>query len=143
MNTVFSKKHVTYRLPKILLFEDDAATAEVMQFYFKMNGYICKVKTTGSNALSYIKQELPSLVIVDYLLPELNGLELCTALKRDPLTASCPVILYTAYTNIPETAKHCGCDLFIAKPLDLDDVLQKVHQLLGRRMFTIYPITYE
>lgn len=125
-----SKKTRCYSLPKILLIEDDQATADVLQQFFQMTGYICLLSRLGTDIIEIIANYRPNLIIIDYRLPQTNGADLCLEIKKNEMMRSIPVIIYSAYPiSIDELARY-GCTAFIAKPFDLDDIIKKVEQLL-------------
>lgn len=121
-----------YSLPKILLIEDDMATVDVLQQFFHMMGYICVNSPTGDDLSGLLSKFLPSLIIVDYLLPTTNGTELCLTIKTSKATAAIPVIIYSAYPVSESEIASYGCDAFISKPFDLEVLVLKIEQLLSK-----------
>jgi DNA-binding response OmpR family regulator len=122
----------SYLLPTILIVEDDEDTAEALHLFFQMTGYICLIQTKGSGFLALVEQVMPSLIIIDYLLPDSKGADLCNLLKNNINTRNIPVIMYSAYPQEFFSSETSGYDAFIAKPFDLDNMLQLVRKLLIR-----------
>jgi DNA-binding response OmpR family regulator len=121
----------SYLLPTILIVEDDEDTAEALHLFFQMTGYICVIQTKGSGFLALAEQVLPSLIIIDYLLPDSKGADLCASLRNNINTRNIPVIMYSAYPEDFFSAQTCGYDEFIAKPFNLDNMLQLIRKLLN------------
>src|SRR5215217_7116255 len=123
-------RHAELTLPKILIVEDNEGIADMLKELFQMIGYMCLVRRTAVDTLQLVKDYQPSLVIVDYLLPEMNGGELCSQIKRDPATQHIPVILSSAYPRVLLSLGTYGSDAFISKPFNLDDLMRTIEQLL-------------
>ncbi len=87
----------------------------------------------GKNGLEKAQQEIPDLILLDMILPEINGVDVCIALKDNPKTKNIPVILLTA-SNMRDLEKRCmtfgvaGC---VTKPYEITELLQKIRQALG------------
>lgn len=130
-----SKIKESYTLQKILLIEDDMATVEVLKYFFSMIGYDFLTIRTGTGLAELITNFRPGLIIVDYLLPTTNGADLCMNIKKNAETAAIPIIIYSAYPLSAAEIILYGCDAFIAKPFDLDDLAEKVEFLLQEASF--------
>jgi CheY-like chemotaxis protein len=117
-------------LPKILVLEDDQAIADLIKEWFSMCGYICHTEQNTSDMIGLMITHQPDLVIIDYLLPGINGGELCSQVKRNPQTAHIPVVICSAYSRVLLSLGDYGCDAFIAKPFDLNELTETVAQLL-------------
>ena len=130
-----TKKHNELRLPKILIVEDDEGIADMYREMFHMLGYHCKIRGTAREAQELVKEYHPNLIIIDYLLPEINGGELCSQIKNDAETCNIPVIICSAYSRVILSLGTYGCDAFIPKPFDLDDMTQTVENLLESHAF--------
>ena len=116
--------------PKILVLEDDQATADVIKEWLTMCGYICYTERNTSDMIGLMTSYQPDLLIIDYLLPGINGGELCSQVKRQEKANRIAVIICSAYPKILLSLGDYGCDAFIAKPFDLDELTKKVVQLL-------------
>jgi CheY-like chemotaxis protein len=129
-----TKRHTELTLPKILIVEDNDAISDVLKELFQMIGYRCMIRRTAIDAHQLVKDYQPSLVIVDYLLPDMNGGELCGQIKRDPATKDIPVIICSAYPKVLLSLGTYGSDAFIPKPFNLSELTQKIEQLLEARV---------
>ena len=116
--------------PKILAIEPDPSLGEILCDMFADAGYECKVVQNCSNIIPLMESFHPDLVLIEYFLPFVNGGELCTQVKADYRFSGIPVILYSAYPQILWSVKEYGCDEFIAKPFDLDDLLFTAERLI-------------
>ncbi len=120
--------------PTILVVDDEATLRKLMQFHLRPHGYNVMTASNGVEALEAIKTELPSLAIIDVMMPEMNGYELTRQLRKDPRTASMPIILLTALSNVQEKVEgfQAGADDFLIKPAELPELLMRVEALLRR-----------
>lgn len=128
----FNKTKFSILLPKILVVEADPAIGEMLTELFSTAGYDCKVLKNISNIIPIMEKYKPDLVLLEYLLPLVNGGELCTQIKSDQRFKSVPVILYSAYPQILWSVKDYGCDAFMAKPFEIDLLLLQIEKLLAR-----------
>ena len=80
----------------ILVVEDDKSLLPMITYNIEKNGFLVKSATNGEDALLLIKEEIPSLAIFDWMIPEPNGLELCKILRRKQETSNLPIIMLTA-----------------------------------------------
>jgi len=118
------------QLSRILIIEDDLAISELLDMYFKMNGYYCRIENNATDILGLIDECKPDLVIVDYLLPGVNGGELCAQIKRSLQWSHIPVVIFSAYPKVMLSLGTYGCDAFVAKPFDLEELKAEVEALL-------------
>ena len=82
--------------PKILVVDDEPDALEVLGFKLREAGYTPVFAKDGARALAAVRDERPALVVLDLMLPEVDGLEVCKILRRDPTTASIPILMLTA-----------------------------------------------
>jgi len=81
---------------KLLLVEDDPALSELLEFRFQKEGYDVRVTPDGDDALLFAAEELPDLIILDWMIEGTSGIEVCRRLRRDKNTAHVPIIMLTA-----------------------------------------------
>ena len=103
---------------KILVIEDDDATAEFMKLFFEMSDFGYYIRGGLPNILPIINDYKPDLVILDYLLPEINGGELCRQIKKNPGTCVLPVLIYSRFPKVMSSLDD-GYDAFISNLLIL------------------------
>jgi two-component system alkaline phosphatase synthesis response regulator PhoP len=118
----------------VLIVEDDADIAALIAHYLQKTGYGAEVISDGGRALARTKEWLPDLVILDLMLPGLNGLEICRALRADDRTAALPIIMLTARGEESERilGLDVGADDYIVKPFSPSELMARVRALLRR-----------
>jgi DNA-binding response OmpR family regulator len=116
----------------ILLIEDHSDVAEVLDLVLRYAGYEVIIATDGASGLMVARSGVPDLIILDLILPDLNGMLLIEQLKLGAATAAIPVLILTAASDqsTQQSALEAGCDAFIAKPFDIDHLLQQVRLLV-------------
>jgi putative two-component system response regulator len=117
--------------PTILIVDDNATNAELLYEILK-ESYDVLVALDGPFALETAKEELPDLILLDVMMPKMDGYEVCRKLKEDPETAQIPVIFITACqdeTNLSQIHQS-GAFGFISKPIDFSILFDQMHQAL-------------
>ncbi|MFA5410411.1 MAG: response regulator [Candidatus Omnitrophota bacterium] len=120
-------------MEKILFADDDVDIQEIARSILTKEGYEVIVAKDGAAVLSLAKAHKPDLVILDYLMPVLNGIEALKALKKDEETNPIPVLMVTAYPDQKEESLYAGAADFIAKPIEKADLLLRVKSILKVR----------
>ncbi|KQV54008.1 MULTISPECIES: hybrid sensor histidine kinase/response regulator [unclassified Duganella] len=117
---------------EILIVEDSPTQAERLRRLIRSSGYHARVAANGKLALGEIHEHKPHLVLSDIVMPEMNGYELCRAIKADPALRDIPVILVTSLTDPKDIIRgiECGADNFIRKPYAEDYLLNRIGQML-------------
>ncbi|WP_426164303.1 hybrid sensor histidine kinase/response regulator [Pseudoduganella sp. R-34] len=117
---------------EILIVEDSPTQAERLRRLIRSSGYHARVAANGKLALADIREHKPHLVLSDIVMPEMNGYELCRAVKADPALRDIPVILVTSLTDPKDIIRgiECGADNFIRKPYAEDYLLNRIGQML-------------
>ncbi len=120
--------------PKILIVEDEPDIVELLVYNLHQAGFKTDAVLNGSEALERVKIEQPDLVLLDLLLPEVDGLEICRTLKRYPETADIPIIMLTAKGEAIDriVGLELGADDYITKPFSPREVLLRVRAVLRR-----------
>jgi len=111
---------------RILVVEDDHDILSLLKDVLENEGYEVTGLAYTDSILQNINQYHPDLVMLDFLLPGVNGGELCHEIKSNVFTASLPVIMLSAFPRVLESLGDFGADAFIAKPFDLTAMLQIV-----------------
>ncbi len=120
---------------KILLVEDNPATMEVMQQELEVLGYDVAVARDGAEAVEMAGSELPDLIIMDMLMPKMDGGEAAARIRKNPKTQAIPILAATAKA-LPEDRDIClasGCDDYIAKPFSYRELYDAIEKLLKRQ----------
>ena len=102
----------------VLIVEDEPAQVEVLRYNLEKNGYRTSVAHVGEEALMLAEEEEPDLVILDWMLPDISGIEICRRLKSQPKTRSLPVIMLTARGEEDDRIRglESGADDYVVKP---------------------------
>jgi DNA-binding response OmpR family regulator len=118
----------------ILVVEDDPDIAELLRHYLERASHEVEVVTQGSDALPRVRERQPDLVILDRMLPGLDGLEICRVLRAQPATADMPVMMVTARAEESDriVGLELGADDYITKPFSAKEVVARVNALLRR-----------
>lgn len=120
---------------KIVMIEDSKAASGVLKDVLAAEGYNILHASDGVTGLALARREKPDLILLDLLLPKLNGYDVCNALMRDSLTRHTPVLIISTL-DTPESidkAKRCGAKNFMKKPYNLDDLLREIKRLLPKQ----------
>jgi len=121
--------------PHILIVEDEDCLLEVLRYNFEKAGYLVESISNGDRADARLKEAAPDLVLLDWVLPGLSGIELCRRLRRAPVTKTLPVIMLTARSD--EMDKVCGLEMgaddYVTKPFSVNELLARAAALLRRR----------
>ena len=118
--------------PDILVVEDEVVLRATLQIELERAGYHVRTAVDGEDALRKICEELPSLVLLDVIMPKLDGYEVCRRIKNDIATASLPVIMLTGMSDHEDKLRGLrgGANDYITKPYDRDELLARVRNML-------------
>jgi len=124
--------------PKILVVDDDERITRLYTRGLRPLGYAVQVAHDGPSALSAVRDDRPDLVLLDLMIPILDGYEVCRRLKRDPATRLLPVVLVTGLSERAERIEglKAGADDFLSKPVDMSELLARVGSLLRMKRYT-------
>jgi len=128
----------TPHTPQILVVDDDPRNRKLLEEYLLGAGYDVRLAADGRTALTMASERPPDLVLLDVMMPDLSGLEVCRQLKNDPRTRLCQVALVTALDGVPQRVEglDTGADDYIAKPLRREEFMAKVRSMLRARRLT-------
>lgn len=119
---------------RILVAEDDPDIGSLLDHYLRKAGFMVTVVTSGRDVMPQIKREAPDLVVLDLMLPGLDGLSVCRAIRGDANTAAIPIIMLTAKAEESDriVGLELGADDYITKPFSPNEVVARVRALLRR-----------
>jgi len=119
---------------RILVVEDDKALMPIISYNLQKSGFIVREAINGDEALLLIKEELPDLAILDWMVPSPSGLEICKILRRKKETSSIPIILLTAKGEEEDRIRglNSGADDYVTKPFSPAELLARINALLRR-----------
>jgi two-component system phosphate regulon response regulator PhoB len=119
---------------RILVVEDEEALTTLLRYNLEAEGYEVEVVDRGDEADTMLKERVPDLVVLDWMLPGLSGIELCRRLRARPETGQVPIIMLTARGEESERVRGLatGADDYIVKPFSVPELLARVRALLRR-----------
>ncbi len=118
----------------VLLVEDESDVVDLLRYHFKKAGFKVEIENSGDAGLAAVRSRRPDAVVLDLMLPGMTGLEVCRALKIDSETASIPVLMLTARSEVKDRVKglEIGADDYVTKPFSPKEVVLRVQGLLRR-----------
>ena len=118
----------------ILIVDDEEDVLELVRYNLSKNGYGVETATTGEEALAKARAKLPDLVILDLMLPNIDGLEVCKSLKNDSKTQNIPIIMLSAKGEESDivTGLELGADDYVTKPFSPKILVARVRRILHR-----------
>ena len=121
-------------VPTVLLVEDDASLAELLVYHLERAGHIVKHTIDGEEALLLAREHTPDLVLLDWMIPNLSGIEVCRQLRRNQTTANVPIIMLTARGEEDDRVRglETGADDYITKPFSPRELVARVGAVLRR-----------
>src|SRR5207245_6949226 len=119
-------------LNKIVVCDDEDALAHLVSMTLGDAGYLCLRARDGEQALFLASVEQPDLMILDVMMPKVDGLQACRKLKADPLLSRIPILMLTSLASIDDKVKglESGADDYLAKPFDLRELHARVRALI-------------
>ncbi len=120
---------------KILIVDDEADLVETIQFALELEGYNVLVASNGEEGLNIARQEKPDIILLDLMLPKLDGYKVCRLLKFDERYKSIPILMLTAKTQEKDKilGKETGANEYITKPFDMDELMAKIKSYLSKK----------
>jgi two-component system alkaline phosphatase synthesis response regulator PhoP len=119
---------------KILIVDDEMDLVETVRFPLELEGYHVLVSYNGEDALNQVRKENPDLILLDLMLPKLDGYKVCRLLKFDDRYKHIPILMLTAKFQEKDTVlgMEAGANEYITKPLEMNDLLKKVKAYLNK-----------
>jgi CheY-like chemotaxis protein len=120
---------------RILIVEDNTDTIDVYSYALRFYGYDTIIAENGIDAVNLAKAEVPDLIIMDVMLPKLDGLEATAQIRKDLKTKAIPIIAVTAMARPSDRAEclKAGCDEYLAKPFTYKDLTDRIDKLLRKK----------
>jgi two-component system phosphate regulon response regulator PhoB len=121
--------------PKILVVDDEPEVVELAGFNLKQAGFEVLSAADGSEAVRKARSLLPSLIVLDVMMPELDGFEVCKMLRRDPATAAIPILMLTAKAAEMDRVLglELGADDYLVKPFSPRELILRIRKILKRQ----------
>jgi two-component system alkaline phosphatase synthesis response regulator PhoP len=119
---------------KILVVDDEVDLVETLRFPLEMEGFNVLVSYNGEDALNQARKENPDLILLDLMLPKLDGYKVCRLLKFDERYKHIPILMLTAKTQVKDKllGKETGANEYITKPFEIDELMNKVKAYLNK-----------
>ena len=119
---------------RVLIVEDEKALAEILEYNFKKEGYVVDTASDGEIALDKIIFKAPDLIILDWMLPKLSGIEICRKVRSNKKIKNIPIIMLTARGEEEDRLKglEMGADDYVTKPFSINELLARAKAVLKR-----------
>lgn len=120
-------------MKKILIVDDEPPILMSLEFLMKKNGYQVFIARNGTEALDIAQKEIPDIVLLDIMMPDVDGYEVCQQIKKNPALMQAKVIFLSAKSKETDIAKGiaAGAEFYITKPFSTRNLLDKVKELLA------------
>lgn len=120
---------------KILVIEDDPATSRLVDYSLRHEGYQVFTASNGLEGIRKAHDEAPDLIILDVMLPGMDGFEICHRLRSEPDTANLPILMFSAKAQEidRDTGLKVGADDYLSKPAAPNDIVSHVENLLAKK----------
>ena len=119
---------------RILVVEDDNDISNMLKIYFSAQGYEVTIAARGNDALERTRKQLPNVIVLDIMLPDIDGYEVCTRLRRNLRTSHVPIIFLTQKDERSDriAGLELGADDYITKPFDIEELRLRVQGAMRR-----------
>jgi DNA-binding response OmpR family regulator len=120
---------------KVLIIEDDPATSRLVDYSLRHQGYEVVTAANGLEGIRKAQTEAPDLVILDVMLPGINGYEICRRLRSNPATAKVSILMFSAKAQETDknTGEKAGADDYLTKPAAPAQIVETVERMLARK----------
>ena len=117
----------------IFIADDELDFASTLRSRLEFEGFVVTTAVDGKEALQRIPDEKPDLILLDIMMPTMNGYQVCRELKINPDTRRIPVLMLTAKSQESDKfwGKEAGADAYVTKPFDMDELIAEMRALLG------------
>src|ERR1700730_482027 len=126
---------------KILVVEDESDIRELLRYNLEQDGFAVEEASDGAEALDRVRRRAPDLMVLDLMLPQMSGLEICRRIRNEPETAKLPIIVVTARGSEVDRVLglEMGADDYVVKPFSPREVLARIRALLRRARLLTEP----
>ncbi|MFV0300244.1 MAG: phosphate regulon transcriptional regulator PhoB [Paracoccus sp. (in: a-proteobacteria)] len=120
--------------PLVLVVEDEGAQREVLRYNLEAEGFGVAMAENGDEALLLVQEEQPDLIVLDWMLPNVSGIEICRRLKADPATRPIPIIMLSARSEEVDRVRglETGADDYVVKPYSVVELMARLRTQLRR-----------
>ena len=123
-------------MKKILIVDDEQDIVESLKFVLEVSGFVCQTAYNGEDGLKLAKEIMPDLIILDVMMPKINGYKISRLLKYDSKYKDIPIIMVTARSQLEDKmiGEETGVNEYITKPFELDAIVKKVEEYLKQEL---------
>ena len=116
-------------MPRVLIVDDDPGILKLVQRALKPKGYEVFTATTGTEGLNQVQAEVPDIIVLDKVMPDIDGFEIARRLRREPIFAHIPIVILTGASELGDKldAFNAGADDFLTKPFEVDELADAVY----------------
>ncbi|NDJ85969.1 MAG: response regulator [Chloroflexi bacterium] len=120
-------------MAKLLVIDDETATVEMLSTYLQLKGYETAGAYTGQDGLVIARREQPALIILDLMMPFMDGYDVCRQIRSDPSLKDLPIVIVSARTDQKsiDRAMAAGANAYLTKPLDFSQLIAHISQLIS------------
>ncbi|MFC2075267.1 response regulator transcription factor, partial [Bdellovibrionota bacterium] len=128
----FERGKVMAKQPIVLIAEDDQDVRMNIRLFLEANGFQCIEAVDGAETITQAKSEKPDLILLDVMMPRLNGYQVCKSLKDDPDMRSIPILILSAKAQEADIywGERVGADGYITKPFEFEDLENQIRKLI-------------
>jgi putative two-component system response regulator len=139
-----SNVNTSAKAPKIMVVDDEILNRKLIEAMLKPQGYQVMVAVDGEDCLAKIQQDPPDLILMDIMMPNMNGFEVVTKLKSKENLALIPIVMVTALQDVNDRVKalEVGADDFLTKPVDRMELRARVRSLLKVKAYNDHMVNY-
>jgi len=134
-------------MAKVLVVEDENALALLLKYNLEKEGYEVAIEARGNRVLSVVEQELPNVILLDWMLPEMSGVEICRLIRSKPDLKNIPIIMLTAKGQEEDKIKglNAGADDYVTKPFSVPELMARVRTNMRRApdVMTVKELNFE
>lgn len=122
-------------MTRVLVVDDEIDTLNLLRIILEISGFEAVTTLNSTDALTLAEVERPDCVLLDIMMPQLDGFTLCKMLRRHPATAHLPIVFVTAYSalDLEDRRREAGADLVLPKPVGMDTLLDTIGQAMALR----------
>lgn len=119
--------------PVVLVVDDEEYIREMLNLMLQLHGFQVEEAEDGKDALRTIQAKKPDVIIMDVMMPNMDGISLCKALRNDPATADLPIIMLSGKTNFnaEQDGLDAGANIYMFKPMKTDALIANIHTVLA------------
>lgn len=120
--------------PRVLIVEDESALVELLRYNLEQSGFKVMVAGDGEEALASVQEDVPDIILLDWMLPLMSGIEVCRQLRRQTSTANVPIIMLTARGEEGDRIRglDAGADDYVSKPFSPTELVARIRAVLRR-----------